>query len=208
MLPCPLTWFCFSQPPAVGLENFEKEQATPARRQDVDQGQAGVFSAYPLPDSGGSSDRSPANVGVVPSGYPSEDTRGSIPGSHAFSSGPTNPNAIVSTGQSAVRKGSAGTINRSQRWPRAYVVNPRDAEDVRLRLKPNRDSPEVRLWVIDPRVYVVFHFCQEHVRISASTRKMSNRGCAMFWDCQCEKRENEPLPPNNFDRSVGREGVG
>lgn len=172
----------------------------------------GVFSAHPLPRSSGSSDRYPANVGGAASfGYPSGDTRGSIPGLRASASEPTNPKAAVSTGQSVAKKGSAGTGKGLRRWPRVFVVNPRDAEDVSLRSKPSRDSPEVRRWVVGSRAYGRFYCCKGCIRVSASSRKMSNRGHANVSVRQCETRQNEPncpLPPNDFDRSIGREGVG
>lgn len=203
---------CLSQPTAVGLESFEKEQATPARRQYGHQALPGVFTAHPVPRSSGSSDRSPANVGGAASfGFPSGDMRGSIPGLRASASGPTNPNAAVSTGQSVAKKGSAGTGKGLRRWPRVFVVNPRDAEDVSLRSKPSRDAPEVRRWVIASRAWACFYCCKECIRVSTSSRTISNRGRANVSVRQCETRENEPhgpLPPNYFDRSVGREGVG
>lgn len=74
----------------------------------------------------------------------SGSTGGSVPGLRGPAFRPADPKSGIAAGPSVMIEEPTGTGRGSRHWPRVFVVNVRDAEDVCLRANPRRDSAEVR----------------------------------------------------------------
>lgn len=102
-----------SQPPAVGLEKFEVEPRLLNRA-------VSSIADIDLPPVWGETPLSPSRT-------------------------PRRPENVMGVG---IRPGGPersphGSAMMNNRWPRIFVVNARDAEEVSLRKEPRRDSAEV-----------------------------------------------------------------